>query len=154
MRILVLSDAHRINYKAVRAIESEPTAEVVYYLGDGANDIVSIAENYRDKFFIILKGNCDFSAPLPETDIRTLENTKIYACHGHNENVKYGYYHLFCEARQNNCQLALFGHTHEPYHDYENEIHLFNPGSIRDGNYGVIDITPKGIMCIHKKLND
>ena len=36
MRILVLSDSHKHNFNLFSAITEEPSAEVVYFLGDGA----------------------------------------------------------------------------------------------------------------------
>ena len=56
-------------------------------------------------------------------------------------------------AKENNCDIALFGHTHIPKTVYEDGIHLVNPGSCsraREGGptYAVIDITDKGIMPI------
>lgn len=155
MRILVLSDAHRANFNTIEAIEKEPSAEIVYYLGDGAGDVDSIANAYRDKkAFIIIKGNCDFASNYPEVDIRTLEGIKIYACHGHNENVKMTYFYLKQHALSEKCNVVLFGHTHFQDYDYDddNGIHYFNPGSIKDGFYGVIDIEKDGILFTEKKL--
>ena len=37
MRILILSDAHGANFNLIEALEKEREAELVYYLGDGAN---------------------------------------------------------------------------------------------------------------------
>ena len=50
------------------------------------------------------------------------------------------------------AQAALYGHTHNPHHDYYDEMHIFNPGSIREGRYGVIDIEENGIMCMHNQV--
>ena len=59
-------------------------------------------------------------------------------------------------AKENNCNIALFGHTHEKYYSYEDGLHLFNPGSIGSGyggaSYGVINITDKGILLSHGRL--
>lgn len=38
MRILVVSDSHRQRYNLFFAIEAEPTAEVVFFLGDGEGE--------------------------------------------------------------------------------------------------------------------
>ncbi len=153
MRILVLSDSHKANYNVTEAIEREPSAEVVYFLGDGVNDTEDISFNYRDKkAFILLRGNCDFYADFPDFDIRTFENIKIYACHGHNEYVKYGYGHLKQRVSEEKCTVGLFGHTHEQYEEYDDGIYIFNPGSIRNGNYGVIDIKNGNILFTKKSL--
>lgn len=153
MRILVLSDSHRDAVSLYTAIEREPTAEVVYFLGDGCGEASEAAARYiGKKQFICVKGNCDFCADVPEKDIRTLENTRIYATHGYAENVKFTYQNLYYAAKENGCTLALFGHTHDPYLDYYDGIYLFNPGSLKSGEYGVVDLTEKGLICINKKL--
>lgn len=153
MRILVLSDSHRDEYRLFKAIEAEPTAEVVYFLGDGASEFQEASFAYsREKAFIGVCGNCDFSSNLPSNDIRLIENVKIYATHGYVENVKFGLDGLIERARQFNCRLVLFGHTHNPEIRYIDEVYYFNPGSIAGGSYGIVDITEKGIICINKKL--
>lgn len=153
MRILILSDAHGSAFNIIEAIEKEPTAEVVYYLGDGADDADDIFNAYRDKrMFITLNGNCDFYSTFPSLDIRSIEGVKIYACHGHNENVKYTYSVLRERAAENGCTVALFGHTHQKYEEYDDGIYLFNPGSVRDGSYGVLDIEKNGILFTQKRL--
>lgn len=153
MRILILSDAHGANFNLIEALEKEREAELVYYLGDGANAADDIFYPYRNKkCFITLKGNCDLGASFPERDIRNVNGAKIYACHGHNENVKYTYSRLKELARENGCKVALFGHTHTQYYDYDDGLYLFNPGSIRNGEYGVADIEESGILFTEKKL--
>ncbi|MBR2875869.1 MAG: YfcE family phosphodiesterase [Clostridia bacterium] len=153
MRILVLSDSHKHTANLFDAIKNEPSAEIVYFLGDGiqeAEDAVSVFKG--KKFFVLLRGNCDFSVSVPLCDVRSIENAKIYASHGAEENVKLSYAGIKREARRNTCNIVLFGHTHEKYYNYEDGLHIFNPGSIKDGSYGIIDIEENGIMCFHKRL--
>lgn len=153
MRILVLSDSHRHIANLICAIEYEPTAEIVYFLGDGNYEMEEVVDIFKDKkFFVLLRGNCDFTPKIPLCDIRNVESAKIYASHGAEENVKLSYVGIKRAARENECNIALFGHTHEKYYAFEDGLHLFNPGSIKDGNYGIIDITDNGIMCFHKNL--
>ena len=153
MRILVLSDSHRSNFNLFSAIEEEPTAEVVYFLGDGANEFEEAGMIYsKEKAFIGVRGNCDMSSSLPEKDVRVICDKKIMATHGYVQNVKFGLEDLQLEAVSEKCDIVLFGHTHMPEKVYKDGIHYFNPGSLKEGCYGVVDITNKGIMCINKKL--
>ena len=60
-------------------------------------------------------------------------------------------------ARQNGCDIALYGHTHIANILYEDGIYIVNPGSCsqsRNGkeSYAVIDIEPNGIMPIIVEL--
>ncbi len=153
MRVLVLSDSHKHVANLVEAISREPSAEVVYFLGDGISEMEEMAEIFKDKkFFIILRGNCDYITTTPLNDIRSLGSYKLYASHGAAENVKYSLEGIKKEARSNGCNIALFGHTHQKYYCYEDGLHLFNPGSIKEGSYGVIDITDNDVLCFHKNL--
>ena len=153
MRILVLSDSHRHNFNLFSAITEEPTAEVVYFLGDGANEFEEAQLIYgKEQAFIGVRGNCDSFTSLPERDIRTIGGKKILATHGYLQNVKFGLTDLQLEAVSEKCDIVLYGHTHIPLNTYKDGIYYFNPGSLRDGCYGVVDITPNGVICINKKL--
>ncbi len=153
MRVIVLSDSHKRKANLFTAIENEPTAEIVYFLGDGISEAEEAASIFKDKkIFILLRGNCDFYSSVPLCDVRSVNNAKIYASHGAEENVKLSYVGIKRVARENGCNIALFGHTHDKYYACEDGLHIFNPGSIKDGSYGVIDIEENGIMCFHKKI--
>lgn len=152
MRILVMSDSHGDRRNAALAIEQQPDAKYVFHLGDGAGDIDDLIPFYSDRKFVRVKGNCDFSSDLPVREIVSVGGKRIYVTHGYSERVKFGLDVLYYSAREQEAVIALFGHTHEPHIDYYDGIHIFNPGSLRDGNYGIIDITPKGIICIHNKV--
>lgn len=153
MRLVVVSDSHGAWGNLFEAIQRESSADAVYFLGDGCKEYDELVCAYSDKlFFIGVRGNCDFSCNLPEKDIRTLENARIYATHGYMEKVKFGLFDLEEKAKTENCNLVLFGHTHQPTKQYKDGIHYFNPGSVREGFYGVVDITDNGIMCINKNL--
>ena len=53
-------------------------------------------------------------------------------------------------ARQQNADIALFGHTHVPYTEYDNGLWIMNPGALRrfELSYGLIDIQ-KGNVLVH-----
>ena len=73
--------------------------------------------------------------------------------HGHTLSVKYGTQRLIELARQNKCDIALYGHTHTSQILYEEGLYVVNPGSCsspRDSraSYAVIDIEESGIMPI------
>ena len=154
MRILVLSDSHKHVANLIEAISNEPTAEIVYFLGDGTYEMDEVTEIFNNKTFIVVRGNCDFINTVPLCDIRSINTCKIYASHGAVENVKLSFVTIKNEAKKNNCNIALFGHTHQKHYSYEDGLHLFNPGSIKEGSYGIIDIVENGIMCFHKNLWD
>ena len=152
MRILVISDSHGDSYSIRRAISEQPSARALFYLGDGERDI-SFFENVRPDLYIHkVKGNCDYASDLPAYVIDEIEGVRVYATHGYVERVKYGTSLLREYAQDNNALIALYGHTHNPDTTYSDGIWLINPGSIRMGEYAVVDITAKGIMPILMKL--
>lgn len=153
MRLVVVSDSHGDRWNLFDAIEKEPSADVVYFLGDGYREYEELFSAYSDKkIFIGVNGNCDLGSTLPAKDIRIIDGKKIYAAHGYAEKVKFGLFDLEDIARSEKCDIVLFGHTHQPLNSYKDGVYYFNPGSVREGFYGVIDITDKGIMCLNKNI--
>ncbi|MCR4615593.1 MAG: YfcE family phosphodiesterase [Clostridiales bacterium] len=152
MRILALSDSHRDVFSLQSAIEAQPSADIIVFLGDGENDIDQMCRLFPHKPIVCVGGNCDFSRLNPETRLIPCEGVKIFCTHGHRQMVKYGTERLMFDALKAGADIALYGHTHIQDYEYVNGLHLFNPGSIRDGRYGVIDINPSGINCIKLRL--
>lgn len=151
MRILVLSDTHRAVTTAGKIVEFHSDIKHVFFLGDVVSDIEAVRNKYPDRIYHIVSGNCDFANPYPSAATEVIENTRIFYCHGHRQNVKYGLEKIKSTARDNNCTLALFGHTHCSLTAYDDGLYLVNPGSVslsRDGrnSYAVIDVTKNGIM--------
>ena len=147
MRILVISDSHGNTRNIERAVESQPEANIIIHLGDGADDIVDLEFVYRDKQFYQVAGNCDWGSSLPlEGELKVADKT-IFFVHGHEYRVKTNLQQIKMEARKRNADIVLFGHTHLPITEYDDELYLLNPGSLQyaDGTYGIIDITDAGI---------
>ncbi len=152
MRILVISDSHGDPFSVKQAISEQPTAKILFFLGDGEYDVRFLDNVPHDFFVHKVKGNCDFSSSLPTFVVDEVEGVRIYATHGYVEQVKHGKEMLRQYAADNKAAIALYGHTHVPDTTYSDGIWLINPGSIRMGEYAVVDITPSGIMPILMKL--
>jgi putative phosphoesterase len=157
MRILVLSDCHGSLYKLQKAIEAQPDAKNVFYLGDGVSELEEIESLYPDRIFHKVKGNCDWGSDLPTQGIATVNGTKIFFTHGHKSFVKQSTAVLRSIAENLGAKIALYGHTHIANVEYENGIYCVNPGALsgsRNGSesYAVIDILPGGIMPIIIKI--
>lgn len=153
MRILVLSDSHGMPSRILDAVEAHPEAEALIFLGDGERDLDTVESYYHSLSNVIkVAGNCDFSSSLPLLRVVTLGGKKIYCTHGHAEHVKYGTDELILRARQEGADIVLYGHTHTGVTAYDDGLYIMNPGSIRDGHYGMIDIVSGGIMLNEAKL--
>ena len=142
MQILVVSDTHGDYVTFDKLVRSKPRAEVVIFCGDGYDDFFEVQKNFPEKMFIGVKGNNDWSCPLPLCEERVIEGKKFFITHGHIEHVKYGLDMLKQKARSRGADIVLFGHTHIPHIEYDNGLNILNPGSVRrfSCSYGVIDI--------------
>ncbi len=156
MRIIVISDTHQ-NYRSLETIvKNNLDAHAFIHLGDGESEcelLLRTVPDVADRFYYV-RGNCDYekSHPLTQT-IEPFPGHRIFATHGHRYFVAHSLDHLAQAAREEGCNIALYGHTHVSKTLYENGIYLMNPGSAthpRDGNppsYGILDLSTAGVMC-------
>lgn len=148
MRILVVSDTHRDEFSLRKAILDQPRAEIVIHLGDGVEEAQFMKQSFPEKMFLMVRGNCDWNCPLPAVGEFTADGKKIFYTHGHAYNVKMGLEDAKIAARDKKADILLYGHTHFATVDYEDGLYIMNPGSLygSEGTYGIIDITPAGIV--------
>ncbi|MDD2955392.1 MAG: metallophosphoesterase [Oscillospiraceae bacterium] len=151
MRILVVSDSHRNFFQLQKVLEKHPEANMVIHLGDGEAEFEDIQALYPGFRYAAVSGNCDFAASCPLTNLLHLEGKNVYITHGHTLGVKSSLEQLKAAARVARASIALYGHTHIAYTEYDNGLYVMNPGSValaRNGkpSYGIIDILPNGIM--------
>lgn len=148
MRILVVSDTHGSESNLRRAVLAQPSAEVVIHLGDGEEEAARVKRSFPEKMFLQVRGNCDWGSNLPDRALFEAEGVKIFYTHGHIYGVKSGLYNAVCAAREQKAQVLLYGHTHMALTDYEDGLHIMNPGSLGGfrASYGTLDITPQGIV--------
>ncbi|MCR5484766.1 MAG: metallophosphoesterase [Clostridiales bacterium] len=152
MRILVVSDSHGDYLSLREAIEMQQNASVLIHLGDGERDLEKCMMLCKGMRIVRVRGNCDFASDAPPYELVTVGGKNIYCTHGFAERVKSGDYELLYRARGFGAHIVLYGHTHTPVNRYEDGLYIFNPGSVADGNYGIVDITPSGTVCVDMKL--
>lgn len=144
MKILVLSDSHSGLHFMRHAIQTvKPDA--VIHLGDYYDDGETMAEEYPHIPFHIVGGNCDryrCYGILREMLCYPVCGVKLYMTHGHNHHVKSSIYSLLLDARRENAQAALYGHTHQAdCHQEEDGLWVLNPGACGSsgGSVGLIE---------------
>lgn len=153
MKLLILSDSHGSTKELEMILQKERSSDMIIHLGDGGSDLLQMNEYTQGKPVYQIKGNCDLSVyNFPLRLISYVRDIKFFACHGHAYNVKSGVIPLFYTAKEEGCTIALFGHTHCPYYEEYDGVHLFNPGSARDGSYGILDIGDNGFSFIHRNI--
>ncbi len=141
-RILVFSDTHG-NISLCRSVLNNIQCDMVLHTGDYVGDAQELRRLYPKLDIRYVAGNCDMYSYAPQSDIAEIDGVKIFAAHGHAHRVKYesDYRTLAKAARDNGCNVAVFGHTHDAYEGNTDGVILLNPGSARyGGTYGVIEI--------------
>ncbi len=155
IRALILSDSHRDYLSLAEAVRLHREADAVFFLGDGEDDFYTqaVSRELTDKKVTAVAGNCDLYSSLPKEEVIPLGGKRFFALHGHTRFVKHGLQALLEAAQEKNADIAIYGHTHIPRVDYVDGIYLLCPGSIRQGAYGIVDITDKGeIFCFTASL--
>ena len=132
MLIAVISDSHG-NKDSINKIKKKiSNADVLLFLGDGENDLAEITNDFTGEVFAV-RGNCDITGKYPEEQILEIQGKKIFICHGHRYNVKYGYNSIYYRGKEIGADIVLFGHSHIPIIEEYDGIVLMNPGSISHG---------------------
>ena len=177
-KILIVSDSHG-NSKNIKLAIDREMPDMLIHLGDIEDDPETIRA-WLDKAVqvwnampgnesmkkglpipaVFIEGNCDryrYGATGEENLLKKVSVFRVnghgfYCTHGHREGVNYGLDNLYYSALENNCDIAMYGHTHVPFDDFfENSsdarsdesdntvrgVRVLNPGSVslpRGGN--------------------
>lgn len=148
-----MSDSHR-DVGAVETIVERNLgkADMFIHLGDGEYETDFVMMQYPHLDFRRVVGNCDYDSMLPRYMVIDTAGARIFCTHGHLFGVRSGLERIISAAKQEGCNIILYGHTHERLERFEDGIYIMNPGSCsspRDGyppSFGSVDITPKGIV--------
>ena len=181
MKILIVSDSHRISANLKIAITREKP-DMFIHLGDIEDDAKTVAlwAGAPETPCIFIKGNCDSysgnTGDLRDIAVFPLKGHKFYCCHGHRQLVNYNLTGLCLDAAAQDCDIALFGHTHVPYDNWGDSvkeycksyneadpyvsagIRVLNPGSIslpRGGSqksYMVMEMEDDGNYAVTLKI--
>lgn len=128
---VVISDSHgrRGTVERLRGLFAEN--DYIVHLGDGAADMRAVTEEFPEKTYV-LQGNCDLFFAMQEC-VLTAEGVSVLCCHGHRYGVKAGLERLARHAKELDCEVALYGHTHAASIDTVDGVLCINPGAL--GSY-------------------
>lgn len=152
MKVIIVSDSHSHTSNLESIFETEKSFSAVIHLGDGASDMKHISRYTDGKPVYQLKGNCDYYDDSPRRFISYFDKLKFFACHGDAYNVKVTLINLFYAAKEYECKLVLYGHTHRAHKEISEEICFFNPGSVAYGEYGVLEVNGESFEITHKRI--
>ena len=130
MKVLIVSDTHGREQNLAEALEQTGPIDQLIHLGDVEGGAEHIRELAGDAPAAIIAGNNDFFRDLPNERIFTLGGHRIFMTHGHGYFVHSGTLYLKREARKKGADIVMFGHTHKPYMEEDNELLVLNPGSL------------------------
>ena len=154
MKCLILSDTHGQNEILKQMVMLYPDMDYYLHLGD--------SETTPDELepFISVRGNNDFY-DYPNELILEAEGHKMYLIHS----SQYGYLipgfpfsesrliKLKDHAKEQGCDIVLYGHTHILAIEELDGVHMINPGSItqpRNGvtfSYVILELTKDTVTC-------
>ena len=123
-RIMIVSDTHRRHGNLSEALYNEGDIDMLIHLGDveGEEDIISGMAGCQCIF--------DFFSGLDREKEIEIAGKKIWLTHGHNYYVSLDLKVIKEEAIARGMDIVMFGHTHRPVIEVEDNITLINPGSI------------------------
>lgn len=150
MRVLIVSDTHRDNDNYFKLIEKLKDIDMVIHCGDAEGSEYAISEAAGCETHIVM-GNNDFFSDLPREIETEVGGYKVLITHGHTYCVSMGSERIKEEALLRGFDIVMFGHTHRPLIDIDDDIIAVNPGSLsyprQDGrkpSYMIMEIDRNG----------
>ena len=150
MKILIVSDTHGRHSNLDKVLECEQGIDMLLHLGDVENGEDYIEAIAKCPVYIIA-GNNDIFSYLPTERELCIGKYKVLMTHGHGYYVSRDTKLLRRAATARGVDIVMFGHTHKPYLNVEEDLVLINPGSLsyprqegRRGTYIVMETDRNG----------
>ena len=149
-KILIVSDTHRKNENYFTVLEQNGPFDMVIHCGDVEGSEYALSEAAGCPVEMVL-GNNDFFSELPREREFAIGNYNVWLTHGHNYYVYMDNQTIKEEAIIKGVDIVMYGHTHKPVIEYDDEIIAINPGSLtyprQDGrrpSYIIMEINESG----------
>lgn len=150
MRVLIVSDTHRDNENYFKVIEKIQDIDMVIHCGDAEGSEYTISEAAGCETHIVM-GNNDFFSDLPREIETEIGGYRVLITHGHTYCVSMGNERIKEEAILRGFDIVIYGHTHRPLVDVDDEVIALNPGSLsyprqegRKPSYMIMEIDRMG----------
>lgn len=158
VRIVVVSDIHGYYQGLVDLVKKIQPLDLLIHAGDGAREVQRLSSGFPALMLRAVIGNCDLftyggeqSNLFPQESFFTLQGWNVFLTHGHTHGVKTGLNRISARARQLGADLVIFGHTHLPLYERDEDLIFFNPGSLSLArcygrpSYGLLELTGEKI---------
>lgn len=152
MRILIVSDTHGSHRTLDEALRTVGDIDMFIHLGDveGGEDYIESVVGCEKH---IVRGNNDFFSRLNPEEEFLIGDLKAFISHGHNYYVSLDPEQIKAEGRARGADVVMFGHTHRPYLDEDEDIVVLNPGSLsfprqagREPSYMLMEMAENGVV--------
>ena len=131
MKVLIVSDTHKLDANLRAAIRKEMPFDIMIHLGDTEGSEIYFDDWIRNDgcFTYAVRGNNDFLSFLPTERIIRVGKYKVLLTHGHTYGVSMSTERLRDEAKARGVDMVMFGHSHRPHLTRKDDIICLNPGS-------------------------
>lgn len=179
-KLLVVSDSHGEKRNLLDIIRREgKKCDAMIFCGDGMSDVVQIFEECKvtseleeclPSVIGIVEGNNDYDSyslkekelTVPLFNCMEVCGHKIFFTHGHRSSLYIGCDLLAMAARNNDADIAVYGHTHVPDCNIMDDVLCINPGSVWNqrssdpASYVILNVSKgkKQGLCIHFSAAD
>lgn len=128
MKILVVSDTHGHTKNLERVLEKVGDIDLFIHCGDleGGEDYIRALV---DVPCYMVAGNNDWFSDLQREMEISVDDYRIWITHGNNYGASMGPERLLEEAAARNVDVVMYGHTHRPLIEYQDNIVIVNPGA-------------------------
>ena len=150
MKVAVFSDTHGVTAPMADAVQ-RCRPDVLIHLGDHDRDTAVLLKRFPEIPLYSVAGNCDLASMAPNVLTVSLGPVRAFLTHGHLYKVNFGHVDsLVYAAEEAGCTLALFGHTHTPFHQDIGGVKVVNPGTAGKGRnltWALLNIYDNGGMA-------
>lgn len=129
MKVLIVSDTHRSLKNLETVLEREEPIDMLIHLGDVERQMADVIQ-MTDCPIHMIAGNNDFLSGLPGEEEFEIGRYRVFITHGHRYFVNFGEEELQDTARELGADIVMYGHTHRPVIEAEEDLITLNPGSL------------------------
>ncbi len=128
MKVGIISDTHGSMEAVDWAVSEAQDVELWIHAGDCSGDHAYLAKMSGVEVLGVA-GNCDWpNENIPDERVVEAGGHRILVAHGHTYGVRYGTDMLAEAARDLDCDIAVYGHTHV-MECVQEDVCILNPGS-------------------------